>query len=194
MRRKKFGTLSEIQNFREDAPKPEKQNAPKKEEQEPPVAAHNMRPDSKQAILPETTGLPAAAHKEGNPDPKDATSGISNSDVKLTRRTPQPKPLQEARITIGVSTRETPRKRAEHVVIEFDKKDKSSEATSVSLLPKQGELGAYFSVHSNINERIVRSYELTELSSKSCLCCAHRVAATKERWNPYKPGDNATES
>ena len=167
-----------------------------KEKQEPPVAAHNMRPNSKQAILPDTTDLPAAAHKEGHPDPKGATSGISKSDVKLTKRIPQPKSLKEARITIGESKSkpETPRKRTEHVVIEFDKNDKSSEATSVSLLPKQGELGAYFSVHSNVNQRVVRSYELTERSSKSCLCCAHRVAATKERWNPYKPGEIATES
>jgi hypothetical protein len=149
-----------------------------------------MRPDSKQAILPDTTDLPAAAHMEGNPNPKDATS-----DVKLTKRIPKPKPLKEARISTGVSKKpETPSKRTEHVVIEFDKDDKSSEATSVSLLPKQGELGAYFSVHSNVNQRVVRSYELTELSNKSCLCCAYRVAATKERWNPYKPGEVATES
>ena len=113
------------------------------------------------------------------------------NDSKLTKRIRQPKIIRKI---IPVSNEpNVPNKSkstVDAVVVNI--------SNAQGFNPKEVGLGTFFSIHSTAKQPIQRFHEMETFERNPCRCCAHSVAASwcahsvansTERWDPYKPGD-----
>lgn len=173
MRRKKFGTISQIQSVGEDG--------------------SITTPDAANKMNAESSSKKQDLANDGSSSSKAKTA----NDSKLTKRIRQPKSLEEANIIRKI----IPVPNEPNV----PNKDKSTvDAVVVNIsntqgfIPKEVGLGTFFSIHSTAKQPIQRFHEMETFERDPCRCCAHSVAASwcahsvansTERWDPYKPGD-----
>ncbi len=173
MRRKKFGTISQIQSVGDDG------------SMTTPDAANEMN-----------AGFSSKKQDLAN-DGSASSKAETENDSQLNKRIRQPKSLEEARIIrkiIQVPNKPNfPNKdksTVDAVVVNI--------SNTRSFIPPEVGLGTFFSIHATAKQRIQRFHEVETHDRKPCRCCAHSVAASwcdhsvansTERWDPYKPGD-----
>ena len=207
MRRKKFGTISQIQSVGEDESMSTPDAANKDLANDVSASSHAKTATISQIQSVGEDGsitTPDAANKmnAGSSSQKqdlanDGSASSEANDSKLTKRIRQPKSLEEANIIRKIIP--VPNER------NVPNKDKSTvDAVVVNISnaqgfnPKEVGLGTFFSIHSTAKQPIQRFHEMETFERNPCRCCAHSVAASwcahsvansTERWDPYKPGD-----